>query len=336
MRIKITAIREAADRALVHYGYDEGERATILDVLLYAQLRGNSQGVVKLVGRGIPKDKSAGKITTVKETPVSAIIDGAGNHAMVVVSHAANVAIEKAKKSGIGIVGVHGISTSSGAIGAYARTIAQAGFASIVSASGPPTVALHGSSEALMCTNPLAIAAPRMYADPIVLDITTASMAYFAVMQESIAGRALPEGVAYDREGNPTRDASKALDGALTTMDKGKRGSGLAFMLQILAGPLVGSEFFGIEGSGKGSSGHVLVAIDPEILAGFDTFSRSVEMMVERAKAARRIPGVDEILLPGERGDRATNEVIDKGEIEIDEKLWNELKSVGTLDAGKN
>ena len=98
MKITLNELTELTDKALKNYGYADDEIPIIRQALFYAQLRGNNQGVVKLIGAGMPKSPDAGEIAIVKETPVSARIDGSGNQAMVVMKRAVTVALAKAKK----------------------------------------------------------------------------------------------------------------------------------------------------------------------------------------------------------------------------------------------
>src|SRR5277367_6299885 len=100
MKIALDELKRVAKAALLKQGYDEVEGAQILEVLLYAQLRGNNQGVVKLIGPGIPKSKDAGQIEVTKETAVSLVIDAHHVHPMIAVTGAAERAIAKAKENG--------------------------------------------------------------------------------------------------------------------------------------------------------------------------------------------------------------------------------------------
>lgn len=322
MKIALEELKTLAKNSLVKQGYGDAESDQILDVLLYAQLRGNNQGVVKLIGAGIPKSKDAGEIEITKETAGSVVIDAHHVHPMIAVRKAAEIAVAKAKQNGIVVVGVNHINTSSGAIGFYAGQIAEAGFVGVVLAAGPETVAPAGSTEAVFGTNPLAIAVPGSAAEPVVLDMTTAAMAFYGVIEAKAAGRALPEGIAYDGDGNPSTDPAKVIDGALRPFDKSQRGSGLSMMIQILAGPLVGA------GSDNmaGNWGHLILAIDPDILGGAAALREGVGKITAKVKAARKLQGVDNILIPGERGNLKAAEVTATGQIEIEDGLYAQLK----------
>lgn len=246
MKVKLDELKQLTNKAVLRYGYSKEEAEAIEEVLLYAQMRGNNQGVVKLIGSGIPKPKDIEEIQRQKEAKLSAILNGHKNHAMVVVNKAVDMAIKKAKDHGVGLIGVNHINTSSGAIGYYAKRIAKQGLVGLVFAGSSETVATEGSYEPIFGTNPLAVGVPTSN-EPLVLDMATAAMAYFGVIEAKTAGKSLPEGIAYDKTGNLTTDPAKVLDGgALRTFDQGYKGAGLSMIVQILTGPLVGASFTGI------------------------------------------------------------------------------------------
>jgi L-2-hydroxycarboxylate dehydrogenase (NAD+) len=321
MKIKLEELKKFTRLTLLNQGYSEVEADQILEVILYAQIRGNNQGVVKLIGAGMHRSKDAGEFKIVKETPVSAVIDAQHLQSMIVVRKATDIAITKAKTSGVAVVGINHLNSSSGAIGYYAGKIAEQGLVGVVMGAGPETVAPAGASQAVFGTNPLAIGVPGEK-EAIVLDITTAAMAFYGVVEANAAGRTLPEGIAYDADGNPSTDPARVLKGAIKPFDKGLRGSGLGMMIQLLAGPLVGAGSDVI----TGNWGHLILVVDPDILGGRETFLDGVKKIVAKTKKARRLPDVEEILVPGERGARQSRQVIASGEIEIEENLFEQLK----------
>jgi L-2-hydroxycarboxylate dehydrogenase (NAD+) len=327
MKVKLEDLKTQVKKALLHYGYTDEESSVIGEVLLYAQLRGNNQGIVKLIGNGIPKAKDAGEIGIEKDTKLSALISGNKNHAMVVVNKAVDLAIQKAKEHGMGIVGVNSINTSSGALGFYSKKIAKENLIGLVFAGSSETVATDGSYEPIFGTNPLSFGVPTEN-EPWVLDMATAYMAYFGLVEAATAGKSIPEGIAYDKDGNLTTDPNLALDGALRTFDKGYKGSGLSMMVQILTGPLVGASFTGIGDVANNWSGHLVLAIDPELLGGLDEVKNGVTQMIERVKSTKKLSGVDEILVASERGNRQTKQALETGEIEIEDNLYRKLQEV--------
>jgi L-2-hydroxycarboxylate dehydrogenase (NAD+) len=328
MKIALTELKELVGSALIKQGYVESEATIIGDVLLYAQLRGNNQGIVKLIGSGIPKSPEAASPEVIKETPVSAFIDAKQTHAMLAVNVGVDLAIHKAKTSGLAMMGLKGINTSSGALGYYARKIAEAGLIGIVGSGSMETVVAFGSNEAVLGTNPLAIAVPAE-TQPLVYDITTSAMAYFGVVEAATAGRSLPLGIAYDKAGNATTDPAAVLaDGALESFDGSHKGSGLSIMIQVLAGPLMGAYFTGFGDVEKNWGGHFILAFDPELFAGLEATKSGVTKMTEKIKSTRKTFGTKEIFVPGERGDRRTEAVRVSGEIEVEDNLLAELRKV--------
>ena len=135
-------------------GFNRAESEIILEVIMYAQLRGNNQNVIKLLGPGIPANPDAGEITIVKDTKLSALIDGGWNQGMVVFSHATELAIEKAEAHGFGIVGTRRTNSSTGAIGYYARCLADEGMIGFVCSGSFELMAMHGSYEPFLGHQP--------------------------------------------------------------------------------------------------------------------------------------------------------------------------------------
>lgn len=326
MKIPLRELEDLTGKAIKKYGYNDQETEVISDVLLYAQLRDNNQGVVKLIDKGIPKDPNAGEIVIEKETPISARINGMRNHAMLVAGKAVEAVKEKAKKNGFAIAGTFNTNTSSGAIGYYASRFAAEGFVGFAFSRSPQRVAVYGSYEPVFGTDPLAVAIPSRE-DPIVLDMSTAATSYFGLVEAQTAGRSIPADFAYDSEGNPTTDPQKAIAGAIRSFDRSYKGSGLALITEILAGPLVGAAFCGI-GDSKGNWGHLFFAIDPDLLGERDTFVRNVSEIITKVKLTKRLPGVDEIFMPGERESRLARERRESGLIEIEDNLLMELRKV--------
>jgi L-2-hydroxycarboxylate dehydrogenase (NAD+) len=326
MKISIGELEDLTLRAVRSYGYNEEETRVIGAVLLYAQLRGNNQGVVKLIGKGIPVDPGAGDIAVELETPLSARINGNRNHAMVVVRKATDMVVAKAKKSGFGIAGTFNTNTSSGAIGYFASEVAKQGLIGFLFGRSPERVAMHGSCEPVFGTNPVAVGIPAE-PDPLVLDMSTAAISFYGLVEADTAGRAIPGDVAYSAEGRPATSPQEAIRGAIRSFDRSHKGSGLALIGEILAGPLVGAAFCGL-GDSKGNWGHLIFAIDPGVLGDRTAFIRNVGDICRKVKSTRKLPEVSEIFLPGERGSLLASQRMTSGEIEVEDNLLAELREV--------
>ncbi|HKZ35538.1 MAG TPA: Ldh family oxidoreductase [Patescibacteria group bacterium] len=326
MRVRISQLNHLVKKAIRYYGYNQSETKTIFDILMYAQLRGNNQGIVKLIGKGIPKNPKEGKIKVVKQTKLSARLDGRQNMGMIAVSKAVEMALKKAKQHGFGIVGTFNTASSTGAIGYYAQKIAQKGMIGFVFAGSPPTVTTHGSYEPLFGTNPLAIGIPSA-TQPIVLDMATAAMAYFGLVQAKTAGKKIPGDVAYDSKGKLTTDPGKAMDGAILPFDRNYKGAGLALVVQALCGPLVGGGFIDNDQTDT-NWGNLVFVIDPDLLGNRQTFKAKMTKLMRRVKKAKKLKGVKEIYLPGERGNSLAAKRLKSGYIEVENNLYHALETV--------
>ena len=150
------------------------------------------------------------------------------------------IAIEKAKETGIGLVGIHD-SNHFGATGYYTDMAIMDGMVGIAIANTEPAVAPLGGKEPIIGTNPIAIGMPsnRNY---VSVDMATSASARGKLIEAVRKGEKIPENVALDAEGNPTIDPEAALKGSILPFGAHK-GYALAFMIELLAGPLVGASF---------------------------------------------------------------------------------------------
>jgi len=323
VKISPQELTDLSKRALSKYGYPEEEATIILDMLMYAQMRGNDQGIVKLIGKGIPRHQKAQTPTIEKETPTTAIINANLSMEAVAMEQAVNMVIRKAKKMGIAIVGVHTGDGSSGAVGYWSRKIADAALVGITMSSYPfGKIPPHGSYEPLFCTNPIAWGVPTDN-EPIVVDMSSSGISFFGLLEAKIRGVQVAEGLGYDKDGNDTTDPARIMEGAIRPFDKGVKGAGLALMVQIIGGALVGGDFL----NASDNDGNVVIAIDPEAMIGMQRFIEETTKMTTAIKRAKKLEGVEEVMVPGERGDRIRSRVLDSNEIEVEDNLLNSLKS---------
>ena len=323
MKIPIQELEDLCKRALSKYGYSDDESTVILEMLMYAQMRGNDQGIVKLIGAGMPKNKEAKKPTVEKETPTTAIIDANLSMEALAMEEAVNLVIKKAAEMGIAIVGTHRGDGSSGAVGYWSRKVADAGFIGLTMSSYPyGMVPPHGSYEPLFCTNPMAWAVPTNEG-PIVLDMSSSGISYYGLIEAKTQGVQVAEGLGYDKDGNETTDPAQIMEGAIRPFDKGFKGAGLALMVQIIGGALVGGDFL----NESDNDGNVVIAINPEAMIGMQKFIEETTKMTKAMKLAKKLEGEENVMVPGERGDKIRSKILDSDEIEIEDNLLNSLKS---------
>jgi L-2-hydroxycarboxylate dehydrogenase (NAD+) len=318
MKVKVTDLQSQVLSGVSKLGYEGRDAQIISDVLLYAQLRGNNQGITKIATGGVPKAADVQKYEVIKQNKCGALVSG--GHAMVATQNAVDLATKLADEHGVGIVGSNHTFTSSGAIGYFARQVAEAGYIGVACVGTPPFVAPFGSAEPKLGTNPLSYSFPTANGS-VVFDTATAAMAFFGVMEYKLKGEPLPEGVGFDSDGNPTTDAAKALDGSVGTF-AGHKGFGLSVFVQLLAGPFVEAAFIG-QNKERGA-GTFILAIDPALLVDKAQYMKEASELVEAVKSAKPLAG-QSVLMPGERGDHLAKQATESNEIEIADAIWKEL-----------
>ena len=318
MKLNVTELEDKVAAGIARLGYEGDDARIIKEVLLYADMRGNNQGIPKIATGGVPRAEDVPEFKLVNQNKCGALISG--GQAMVTTKKAAEMAVTLAEQHGVGVVGTNHATSSSGAIGYFSRQIAQAGYIGLIVVGTGPYVAPTGSSEARLGTNPISYAFPTLNS-PVVFDCATAAMAYFGVVQANIKGEPLPEGVAFDKDGNPTTDAAKALDGSVTTFGS-HRGYGLSLFVQMLAGPFAGATYAGARA--ENGAGTLIIAIDPGLLLDKAEYMASSTEMCELVKGAKPLDGVA-VQLPGERGDARRATAKETNEIEISDAIWEQL-----------
>jgi L-2-hydroxycarboxylate dehydrogenase (NAD+) len=329
--VSVKELTEVCIKAVGTLGYTSDEAGSLVDCMLAAQLRGNNQGIIKITTGGLNKHPEESEVKVVHETPVSARIDGGKCLGMAVLAQAIKMAADKAKATGISLVTTSNTPNSTGYLGWYAKQLANNNLIGIVLAQSPEFVAPYNAYQPIFGTNPIAISVPGSGdSNPVTLDMATSAYALFGLLEAKTAGKSIPDNVAYDSEGQPTTDPSEALAGAIRVFDRSHKSSGLALMVELLAGGLSGSA---IEDKRASACwGNFVLAIDPKIIwgdeAGLDTFRERVNTVCHRVKSATKLPGVEEILLPGERGDRITADCLSNDSIEIEANLYKDLCSM--------
>lgn len=322
MKIKLNELRKIMVDVISSNYYSRDEAQKIVEVLMYAEIAGkNSQGVVKLLGSEPAqnvKPKYPPKI--IKETGLSALIDGGGAVGTLIGQIAVKKVIEIAKRKGFGIVGTNNTFSSSGVLGFYASKIAQNDLIGFVAAGSPRAQLHYGGIDSVYGTNPLAFGFPTLN-QPIVFDMATSAITFYGLIRAKILGQKLPEGIAVDKNGNPTVDPAKAMEGAILPFDRSYKGSGLAMVVEVLTGPLTGAQYCFLEGDW----GNLFVAISPNLLVGTSQFKKHASALIKKVKSSRTKPGRT-IHIPGFDSYEKLKETFKKDEVEIEEKLIKELK----------
>jgi len=299
----------------------------IADHLIDCELRGLHYGglarAISIAERFERHGDRRRPITIVHETPVSARLDG-GDHIGYVVAHrATKLVIEKAAAAGIAVVGASD-TWYTGMLSYYAEMAAERSLVSMIASNASPWVAPHGATEGRLGTNPICFGFPS--ADhPIILDIGTSAIIHAEVTLARRLGNDLPENVAFDRDGLPTRDPAAALAGAFAAWG-GHKGSGLAIVVQLL-GILAGSPPIPPELAGFG---YLIIAMRPDLMGPVETFGENVSAFAQAVRSSRPVEGGSPVRMPFDRSRRERERRLAENGIEIPDVLWKQLMLIAS------
>ncbi|MGB0630971.1 MAG: Ldh family oxidoreductase [Alphaproteobacteria bacterium] len=316
-------------------GLPPDDATLVAKVLVWSNLRGvDSHGVLRIPGylarveNGISNPTP--DIRKITDLPAAAVLDANGAFGQVALARATDIAIEKAGEAGIGLCLIRH-ATHMGAIGYFALEIAAEGMAGIAINTSRPNMAYPGARTAGLATSPIAISVPGAVHAPLMLDMATATQSMGKIQLARDTGAALGDGWAIDADGNPTTDPNKAV---IPTALGGHKGGGLALMFECLtslmvANPLIAPFLEDAPDGRKHMQNGLLIAIDISKFGDVGIYAREVDRLAEAIKALPRAQGTDEILVPGERGDRVLEQRRADG-IPLAEGTWKRLAEVAS------
>jgi L-2-hydroxycarboxylate dehydrogenase (NAD+) len=307
--ISVDALTRSVTDVLAAVGVPPGDAALIAASLVEADRRGtHSHGVLRLPlyveavrAGGIVPDP---EMRWVRQHGATAVLDAAGGFGQVATALAVAKARELAARHATAVVAVHG-SSHYGAGAYWTNQLARDGLVALLVSTTGATVTPFGGAEKLLGTNPLTLSFPTGDDEPVVLDMATSSGAYGRIVAAGKEGRPIPEGWAVDPAGAPTTDPHAALAGALLPFG-GHKGSGLAILLELLAGPLAGGNMAAettdmwADPSVRMGTGHLLWVVDPVGLHGDDAAIGRAAGFQRRLREAAPAQGVSEVLSPGD------------------------------------
>lgn len=323
MKVRVTDLRRVVIEKLAKNLNSEQAEA-VADYLLWADMSGiSTQGVLKMTGTEPIQDIVPQYVPKIlRDTKLSRIIDGGANPAPLVALEATNVAIEKAKEHGFGIVGVRNTYSSNGAQGYYADKIAENDLIGIVCSRSPAATTGFGSIDPLFGTNPIGFGFPTND-KPLVFDTATSAITWYGLVLAKAKGESIPENVAIDKEGNVTTDPSDAMSGALLSFGRGYKGAGFALVVELLAGPLIGGAFIDNQ-TFEEEWGTLIIAIDPELLVDRDQFKSATSELLRKVRTSRSAKN-ESIRLPGDHARVNYQNALELGEVDVPEEILIEL-----------
>ncbi|MDL2245997.1 Ldh family oxidoreductase [Methanobrevibacter sp. OttesenSCG-928-K11] len=328
--MKITEQKEYAlvKEILSKLGASEEDCKIVAEATLDADLKGfTSHGLGRfpqyIKGIELKTISLEDNITIEKETPAIALINGNSGFGQAIAYKAMKLAIKKAKEIGIGCVGTHN-GNHFGVTGYYSDLAIREDVIGLVIANTDPGVAPLGASKPVLGTNPVSIGIPSSDTY-IALDMATSESARGKLLEAKRKGEEIPPNVALDKDGNPTTNPEEALKGSILPFGAHK-GYGLSFMIELLAGPLVGAAY-GSNVTGTAGTdvdctkGDLFLAIDPSKFVDFETFEEQVEDFVSEVRSAGNT------FVPGDLEVKRVAEAQENG-MTIDPNLYTQLKDI--------
>lgn len=323
VRLSVAEASALGMGALLRVGYSGEDAQIIVDQLVDNALCGYKfAGLPRILAiAGDEKTrKQRAPVKIVHETPVSALIDGGNNVGYIVAYRAAEAAIRKAKAAGMASVGAYN-SYFSGRNAYFVEKIVREGLVAFHASSAYPRVLPPGAARPALGTNPICFGFPSDRG-PVIFDMGTASLMWGEVMLHAHLGEPLPEGIGFDEQGRPSRDASAVLKGGVAPFG-GHKGYGLSFAIQAL-GILAGAAL------AKGEVrdyGFLFWVVDPQVMLPGGQFQSQMSEYVRQIKALPRQPGVEAIRIPSERAMRERERRREEG-IVIEAKVVESLKTL--------
>jgi ureidoglycolate dehydrogenase (NAD+) len=332
--MKAEELRDLVAEIFQKRGVPEADSLIVANSLVHANLRGvDSHGVMR-VGHYIhrleassinPKPHEHLERTGV----ITAFIDGDDGLGHVSVLHAMDTAIEIAKDSGVGLVGVKN-SSHCGALSFFVFQAIEAGMIGMAMTQTDTAVVPYGGRKPFCGTNPLCFGIPSNKGTPIVLDMATSTVAGGYVMKARAENRKIPDSWALDMDGKPTTDPHRAV---YFTPAGGPKGYGLGVIVDVLTGILMGG-FFGphvpiMYGDYERRRGlcHLVGSIDYRRFPGKVSFLDQVTRMVEELHQVPPGEGFDQVLAPGEPEYLKEMDRIKNG-IPIEDYIFDELNTL--------
>ena len=308
--IAAATLQDFVARALMSRGVPEPDATKVAGLMVDADIYGYGthgvfrlrQYLARLAGGGCNPTPT---ISIAHETVATALVDGDDGLGHLAMSTAQELAIEKARKAGIGWVGVRK-GNHSGPLALYVRPQADAGMIGMAAAVGSANhVPPYGGTDLLLGTNPIAFSAPADGPDPFIFDMATTVAAMGKIKTLIQQGKPMPEGWMVGRDGQPLTDPNRKSEGFLLPIG-GAKGYGLSVAIGLLAGVLNGAAFgadvvdFTSDTTSSTNTGQFVMALDPHAFGLGNGFASEAARVFAEMRASAPLPGHDPVRMPGD------------------------------------
>lgn len=340
IRVGVTELRRFCENILRKIGLSQYDAVTVADSLLFCNLRGiDSHGIMRFpfyvqrLKEGGTKTRP--KISILREKPASVLVDGDNGMGQVVGVFGAKLAVERAKKTGTCFVGVRG-GSHYGAASYYSVEMAKTNMIGLSVSNTGPVMAAWGGAKRVIGNNPLSIAVPYQEGKPIVLDISMSRVAGGKVRLAAKNNQKIPKGWVIDKHGRDTENPHDLPEGGALLPFGEHKGYGLAFMMEILSGALVGSGMMGMiplwfkEIKTPLNIGHCFAAIDIEGFMDLEQFKQRLDWLIKEIKSSPLSEGSQGVFVPGELELKMEEERTKNG-IPVSETVWQDLQKLAGI-----
>ncbi|MFH1241084.1 MAG: Ldh family oxidoreductase [Pseudomonadota bacterium] len=309
LRIEPKKLKTFGMDVLDQLGVPEEKAEICIDAYLFGSLRGlDTHGLFALLPRMVREIRAGmidptADISIVNRNSSTLLVDARRGLGPVSGFQSMKEAIELCRQTGLGGVSTYNCNHF-GAASFYGFQAVREDFIGMTFGNATPRVAPYGGREGVHGTNPMSFVIPAGKHPPLAVDFATSASSAGKIGQILKKGGTIPDGWALDRDGNPTTDPEKALEGILLPM-AGHKGYGLGLIVDILTGALAGS-YCGKEvpplkdlTTPYGCSSFMLV-LDPACFAGIETFKKKVDGLIEDCITCPPMNGFKRVYYPGE------------------------------------
>lgn len=338
-RVRAAELQALATAILMKVGVPAHDAHTVSEHLVSSDLRGmHSHGIMRLpiYAKRLQDGGIApvAKIKTLTEGPATAVLDGGNGLGSVVAHHAMDLAIRKARDTGIAaVVARHSNHNGEGA--AYALQATQADMIGLATTNASPIMPAWGGKTFFTGPLPLTVGVPTGRHRPIVFDAALGMSSRGKILYYAEKGLKLPPGWLVNQDGEPTTDPTDITRGGWILPIGGHKGWGLILMCEILTGFLsggaVGKELAKLYGDSHRpqKNSHFLMAIDIARFISIAPFKARIDDYIDELKGSDLAPGVQKIVMPGEIEAECADRQSQEG-IELEAKVIDEVVSVAT------
>ena len=333
--MKIKKLKNIVKKVFISHRLNKPHASICANALINAELVGApSHGVARLsmyckrIQKKLINPRPKIKIKKISQS--ISYIDANNSIGFVAADIGIKAGIKSAKKTGIGLVAIKN-SGHYGLSGYYAEQAVKKNLIVLCFTNAPAAIAPHGATKSLFGTNPICFGTPTASKIPFILDTSVSIINRGKIRRAAKLGLKIPPNVALDKSGKPTTNAKKALEGVQLPIASFK-GSGLAWMVDILSGVFTGGNHSGKvkdpfdDFTGPQNIGHLFILMKPSLFVG-NNYNKRIKENIKTIKKLPKIKGVKEIFYPGQNKYQRYKSNLKK-EIKVSKNILIEIKSL--------